>query len=79
MFADGFSMGVSNYLANDSKTVDVDTQKNSIMSGVVTFSSFLIFGSIPLIPFLFYVWQNKIITPSTYLISFCISLTVFLF
>lgn len=77
LFADGFSMGVSNYLSNDSKTIGVDEQKNSILSGVVTFFSFLIFGSIPLIPFLFYVWQDKNITSLTYLISFCISLALF--
>lgn len=77
LFADGFSMGVSNYVASDSQTVDVQTSKKPVISGLVTFSSFIFVGIIPLIPFLYLFSQNKTVNEYTYLIAFVISLIAF--
>jgi VIT1/CCC1 family predicted Fe2+/Mn2+ transporter len=65
LFADGFSMGASNYLALRSQKAlrDVrggngvsDTDGNTshlVQHGVITFFAFVIAGSIPLLPYLF--------------------------
>ena len=55
--ADGFSMGISRY----NSLVDIDSSSNrrSIVSGLLTFVSFVSMGSIPLIPFLFVSLSNE--------------------
>lgn len=59
LFADGFSMAVSNYLSSDSKidlektgqAISIDTQPKK--RALATFSSFVLVGFIPLAPFFF--------------------------
>lgn len=46
VLADGFSMGVSSYMSNQTKN-----DPNSLLIGFVTFISFVIMGIIPIIPF----------------------------
>lgn len=61
LFADGFSMGVSSYLSMKSeqeyereKDIDVgDLKHNPTKHGAATFVSFVVAGSLPLIPFIF--------------------------
>ena len=56
LFADGFSMAVSNYLSEKSKEeLRRDVNKKSLASkrATVTFFSFLVIGFIPLISFVF--------------------------
>jgi vacuolar iron transporter family protein len=77
VFADGFSMGVSNYLASDSQTVDIQVDRSPVASGFVTFFSFIFIGTIPLLPFLYFSIQNQPVTDVVFLISFCASLVAF--
>ena len=54
LFADAFSMGVSNYLATKSDVrIIKHIDKNPVLSGLITFSSFIFWGVIPLIPYIF--------------------------
>ncbi len=54
--ADGFSMGISRY----NSLVDIAKSKNTpIISALATFVSFVIMGSIPLIPFAFVSLSNE--------------------
>lgn len=48
ILADGFSMGISSFLAERMKV----TQKHPYMVGLTTFISFVILGSLPMIPYL---------------------------
>ncbi len=77
LFADGFSMGVSNYVASDSQTVDVQISKKPVISGLVTFTSFILIGIIPLIPFLYLFSQDKTANEYTYVVAFIVSLVAF--
>jgi putative effector of murein hydrolase len=49
IFADGFSMGISSYLAENAR---INSKQNSYIVGLITFLSFIILGSLPLIPYL---------------------------
>lgn len=49
ILADGFSMGISSYLAEKSRY----NGGNPIIVGVITFLSFILIGIFPLIPFFF--------------------------
>lgn len=54
LFADGFSMGVSNYLSKKSES-DLEQSKLVVkpqMSGLVTFLSFIVIGFVPIFAFL---------------------------
>lgn len=62
LFADGFSMATSNYLARKSeleylKSIDKENQilkiEKPIKNALVTFMSFVIAGSVPLVPYIF--------------------------
>lgn len=77
LFADGFSMGVSNYVATGSQTVDVQINKKPVISGLVTFFSFIFVGVVPLLPFVYFYLNNKSIEKSSYFVAFCISLVTF--
>ena len=49
IFADGFSMGISSYLAEN---VRINSKQNPYIVGLITFLSFIILGGLPLIPYL---------------------------
>lgn len=56
LVADGFSMGASSYLSlkSEQKVEDASAEvsdRNPLMDGIVTFISFVIAGSLPIIPF----------------------------
>ena len=58
LFADGFSMAVSNYLSNESqreisskKTIRYNLKKKPLNSAIATFISFIVVGFIPLLSF----------------------------
>jgi len=53
LFADGFSMGVSNYLSTSSNNDMNGVIKNPINAGIVTFLSFILVGFLPLLTFVF--------------------------
>lgn len=76
LFADGFSMGVSNYLATDSRTVD-PVVKNPVVSGLTTFLAFLVAGAVPLAPFLYMYARGRAVTELVYLFAFIVSLATF--
>lgn len=65
VLADGFSMGASNYLSTRSEH-DLQKRDNSkhshsklpIKTGLVTFISFIVVGTIPMIPFVFGYFYN---------------------
>lgn len=69
LFADGFSMAVSNYLSTKSRNdlnVLVTTPKKPVQTAWATFVSFSFMGFIPLFPFVFaplslFINDNKII------------------
>lgn len=58
LFADGFSMGVGDYLGEKSESIKVEIEKgvkpkaNLWRTGMVTFFAFVIAGSLPLLPYL---------------------------
>ena len=55
VIADGFSMGISSYLAEKARNVN----KNAYMVGLVTFISFVIIGILPVIPYLVGILKSK--------------------
>jgi len=57
ILADGFSMGVSSYLAEKVRTIG--SIKSPISVGFMTFLSFVLMGLMPLLPFLINLFQKK--------------------
>ena len=54
VLADGFSMGASNYLSTKSEQdLGVIKEQTPLSTALVTFVSFILVGSIPLLPFVF--------------------------
>jgi VIT1/CCC1 family predicted Fe2+/Mn2+ transporter len=52
LFADGFSMAISNYFSTKSRNeLDKKNRKNEVRTAIATFFSFLIVGLIPLLSF----------------------------
>ena len=53
LLADGFSMGVSNYLSSKSESAELQeaTGRTPWKSGAITFISFVIVGAVPMISF----------------------------
>lgn len=61
LFADGFSMGASNFLGRRSEGAYARLEKNFLIPfqhGFATFLAFTIAGFLPLIPYLFKMQQN---------------------
>lgn len=53
LFSDGFSMATSNFLSKESeKDLDENNSTKPAASSVSTFIAFVLFGSIPIIPFI---------------------------
>ena len=83
LLADGFSMGVSNYLSTTSEKdlfhQDGHThlQKSSYRAAMTTFSSFVIIGFIPLLPFIVDSFIEKPIG-NTFALSVTLTLLTFL-
>lgn len=66
LFADGFSMGISRY----NSVVDIEkTTLSPFVSGLSTFVSFILIGSIPLLPFVFLPLQKEAIIQKWMIIS----------
>lgn len=74
LFADGFSMAASDYLANQAQAAKKKNQQkensrqefpNSKKSAFFTFLAFLLVGAIPLVPYFFY----SILAENTYVLS----------
>jgi len=64
LFADGFSMAISNYLSTKSENDVEKSQHNAKKTAFVTFISFMFIGLIPLISFIL-----AAITKSSYLVQ----------
>jgi len=77
LLADGFSMGVSNYFSQKSENdLTQSSTKNAYKTSSITFISFLIVGSIPLIPyFIDYIFEIN--SPKTFIWSTTMTLIAF--
>jgi len=53
VLADGYSMGISRYLSSKAETNQNLSNKNSIISGFITFISFVLIGFLPITPYIF--------------------------
>lgn len=73
--SDGFSMASADYLSEESK--NNATERKSLFDAFVTFSSFIVIGLIPLIPFLLALFIT--LPASTFLISTAFTVTAFIF
>lgn len=54
IIADGFSMGISRYNSLTNVTKQANAHISPFLSGLYTFIFFVLLGSIPLLPFIFY-------------------------
>jgi vacuolar iron transporter family protein len=75
LFADGFSMASADYLSEDSKKDSVTSE--NLKSSLATFVSFVIVGSIPLIPFL--ISLNNIENKNIFYVSAFLTIFTFAF
>lgn len=77
VLADGFSMGISNYLSQGSENdLHDDERKNASKTSLATFISFVIVGLIPLSPYIIAVFTK---TDSTHLFTWSVALTLIAF
>lgn len=74
LFADGFSMASADYLSEDSK--NNTTRLENMKSALATFASFILIGSVPLIPFLYSL--NNIENKNIFLVSILLTLITFI-
>ena len=68
LIADGFSMGASSYLSQTSEQSLEDAKekgRSPVADGVITFISFVIIGSFPLLPFVFISTSDNVFLIST--------------
>ena len=72
ILADGFSMGVSSYLAEKAR----EKRQNALLVGLITFLSFISIGIFPLIPF-FFKFNNPFMI-SSYILGFLLFLLGYL-
>ena len=55
VISDGYSMGISRYISSQTEIKQgLLREKSSLMSGLVTFISFVLIGMLPVLPFLVY-------------------------
>ncbi|MEX2017479.1 MAG: VIT1/CCC1 transporter family protein [Candidatus Pacearchaeota archaeon] len=75
LFADGFSMAISNYLSTKSRNeLSKNPKKNQIKTATVTFFSFFIIGFIPLLSFVAAaITQNQMLVENQF--TYSIALT----
>lgn len=68
LLADGFSMAVSNYLSTKSENqIHQNKRKSPFKAGWVTFFAFIIFGVVPLLPYIvfqFTTWEFNVFAVS---------------
>jgi len=72
ILADGFSMGISSYLAEKAR----EKGQNALIVGLITFLSFISIGISPLIPFIFKI--NNPFMISSYILGFLLFLLGYL-
>lgn len=72
ILADGFSMGISSYLAEKAR----EKRQNALLVGLITFLSFISIGIFPLIPF-FFKFNNPFMI-SSYILGFLLFLLGYL-
>ena len=72
ILADGFSMGISSYLAEKAR----EKRQNALLVGLITFFSFISIGIFPLIPF-FFKFNNPFMI-SSYILGFLLFLLGYL-
>ncbi len=73
--SDGFSMASADYLSEESK--NNSTEEKSLFDAFITFSSFIVIGLIPLIPFLLALFVT--LPASTFLVSTILTVIAFIF
>jgi len=78
LFADGFSMAVSNYLSMKSSNDLMETGKNPLKTAFATFISFIFVGFIPLFSFVA-AFFSSYINDRKFLISIILTGSAFLF
>jgi vacuolar iron transporter family protein len=77
VFADGFSMGISNYLSQASENDLRDTdKKNAKRTSYATFAAFITIGMIPLLP---YVTASIFALPTEHLFTWSTVMTLIAF
>jgi VIT1/CCC1 family predicted Fe2+/Mn2+ transporter len=60
LFADASSMGLGNFLSVRSKNKVSSKKEKAVITSIFTFVSFIVFGIVPLIPFLFFKDNNNV-------------------
>lgn len=76
LLADGFSMAVSNYLSTSSENdINGDSRKSPLKAAYMTFVAFIIFGTIPLLPYI--VFQFSLLEFNPFLISSVLAVITF--
>lgn len=61
LLSDGFSMASANYLSEESRDLNIQTRSAALYLSATTFFSFVLVGSIPIIPFVFaYIFDTRI-------------------
>ncbi len=61
LLSDGFSMASADYLSEESRDKNLPSRSAALYLSVTTFFSFVLVGSIPIIPFVFaYIFDTKI-------------------
>ena len=72
VLADGYSMGISRYLSSKVEINQNLSTKNSIISGIITFISFVIIGILPITPYIFLQSNIHYYSISIGLLLFCV-------
>jgi VIT1/CCC1 family predicted Fe2+/Mn2+ transporter len=61
LLSDGFSMASADYLSEESRDKNLPSKRAALYLSVTTFFSFVLVGSIPIIPFVFaYIFDTRI-------------------
>ena len=72
VLADGYSMGISRYLSSKAEKNQNLSTKNSIISGIITFISFVFIGILPITPYIFLQSNIHYYSISIGLLLFCV-------
>ena len=72
VLADGYSMGISRYLSSKAEKNQNLSTKNSIISGLITFISFVFIGILPITPYIFLQSNIHYYSISIGLLLFCV-------